>query len=132
MSGPLSLRFSTQAMADVRRITGELGRLQAQMASGAKASDLQGFGGASSRLLSAQSLKSNADAKSSVISQLQARFAVQGAALGQVADAAGAFGHQWACRGVRWHRGQRNDDRFMKCSRTTSAPQRSHGSPVRP
>src|SRR5690349_8384703 len=91
MSGPLSLRFSTQAQADVRRITSELGRLQAQMASGAKASDLQGFGGASSRLLSAQSLKSSADAKGSVISQLQARFGVQGAALGQVADAAGAL-----------------------------------------
>lgn len=91
MSGPLSLRFSSQAMADVRRITGELGRLQAQMASGAKASDLQGFGGASSRLLSAQSLKSTADARGSVISQLQARFGVQGAALGQVADAAGSL-----------------------------------------
>jgi flagellar hook-associated protein 3 FlgL len=87
MSGPLSLRFSTQAMADVRRITGELGRLQAQMASGAKANDLQGFGGGSSRLLSAQSLKSTADARGSVINQLQARFGVQGAALGQVAQA---------------------------------------------
>lgn len=91
MSGPLSLSFASQAMSDVRRITGELGRLQAQMASGAKASDLQGFGGASSRLLSAQSLKSSADARGSVISQLQARFGVQGAALGQVADAAGSL-----------------------------------------
>jgi flagellar hook-associated protein 3 FlgL len=91
MSGPLSLRFSTQAQVDVRRITNELVKLQAQMASGAKANDLQGFGGGSSRLLNAQSLKSNADARASVINELQARFGVQGAALGQVADAAGAL-----------------------------------------
>lgn len=87
MSGPLSLRFSTQAMGDVRRITSELGRLQAQMASGSKANDLQGFGSASSRILTAQSLKASSDARGSVINQLQARFGVQGAALGQVAEA---------------------------------------------
>ncbi len=87
MSGALSLRFSTQAQVDVRRITRELADLQGQMASGAKARDLQGFGSASSRLLTAQSLKSTSDARSSVINQLQARFGVQGAALGQVAQA---------------------------------------------
>jgi flagellar hook-associated protein 3 FlgL len=89
MSGTLSLRFSTQAMTDVRRITRELSDLQAQIASGAKADDLQGFGGASSRLLNARTLQANADARGSVINQLQARFGVQGAALGQVAEAAG-------------------------------------------
>jgi hypothetical protein len=43
---PLTLRFFTQAQQDVRRITGELGELQRQIASGAKANSLQGFGGA--------------------------------------------------------------------------------------
>jgi flagellar hook-associated protein 3 FlgL len=89
VSGPLTLRFSTQAALDVRRITRELSELQAKVASGAEANDLQGFGGASSRLLNAQGLKSAADSRSSVINQLQARWGVQGSALGQVAEASG-------------------------------------------
>lgn len=89
MSGALSLRFSTQAQVDIRRITRELSDLQAQIASGAKANDLQGFGGASSRLLNAQSMRASADSRGSVLTQLQARFGVQGAALGQVAQASG-------------------------------------------
>lgn len=88
MSGPLSLRFTTQATLDIRRITRELSELQAKVATGREAKDLLGFGGASSRLLNAQSMRSNADARASVINQLQARFGVQGAALGQVSDAA--------------------------------------------
>jgi flagellar hook-associated protein 3 FlgL len=87
MSSPLTLRFFTQAQQDVRRITGELGDLQRQVASGAVSKDLQGFGGASSRLLNAQSMMAASDSRASVINQLQARFGVQGAALGQVADA---------------------------------------------
>jgi flagellar hook-associated protein 3 FlgL len=89
VSGALTLRFSTQAQLDVRRITRELSELQAKVASGAEARDLQGFGGQASRLLNAQSMKAGADARGSVINQLQARFGVQGAALGQVAEAAG-------------------------------------------
>ena len=89
MSGPLTLRFTTQATLDIRRITRELSDLQAKVASGREAKDLQGFGGASSRLLNAQSMRSNADARASVINQLQARLGVQGAALGQVSNAAG-------------------------------------------
>jgi len=89
VSGPLTLRFTTQAQLDIRRITRELSELQAKVASGREAKDLQGFGGASSRLLNAQSLRATSDARASVINQLQARFGVQGAALGQVAEAAG-------------------------------------------
>jgi flagellar hook-associated protein 3 FlgL len=89
VSGPLTLRFTTQATLDIRRITRELSELQGKVASGREAKDLQGFGGASSRLLNAQSMRSNADARASVINQLQARFGVQGAALGQVSEAAG-------------------------------------------
>ena len=89
MSGPMTLRFTTQATLDIRRITRELSELQAKVASGREAKDLQGFGGASSRLLNAQSMRSNAEARASVINQLQARFGVQGAALGQVSEAAG-------------------------------------------
>lgn len=88
MSGPMTLRFTTQAQVDIRRMSRELTELQAKIASGREAKDLQGFGGASSRLLNAQSLRANADVRASVINQLQARFGVQGAALGQVADAA--------------------------------------------
>jgi flagellin-like hook-associated protein FlgL len=89
VSGPQTLRFTTQAMLDIKRITRELSDLQGKVASGAAANDLQGFGGASSRLLNARSLMASSDARGSVINQLQARFGVQGAALGQVAEAAG-------------------------------------------
>jgi flagellar hook-associated protein 3 FlgL len=89
LSGPLSLNFSSQAAVDIRRIRNELADLQAKVASGAAEKDLQGFGGASSRLLNAKSAMASTEAKSSVINQLQARFGVQGAALGQVAEAAG-------------------------------------------
>lgn len=83
----MTIRFSTQAGIDVQRITKQLGELQAQIASGAKAKDLEGFGSASSRILNAQGLKSASDARYSVLNQLQARFGVQAAALGQVATA---------------------------------------------
>lgn len=89
MSGLLNLRFATQTQLDVRRITSELADLQRQVASGAAANDLRGFGGGASRLLNAASLKASSDARGSVINQLQARFGVQAAALGQVASAAG-------------------------------------------
>lgn len=88
MDGALTMRFSTQAQLDIRRITRELSELQAKVASGAAANDLRGFGGASSRLINAQGLKAAADSRGSVLNQLQARFGVQGAALGQVAQAA--------------------------------------------
>lgn len=91
MSGEIALRFSTQAQTDIRRITSELSGLQQQIASGAKANDMQGFGSASARLLSARSLREEADTRASVMSQLQARFGVQSAALGQVSDAAGGL-----------------------------------------
>lgn len=90
-STPLNARFFTRAQGDVRRITSELGNLQAQIASGAKANTLQGFGGASSRILSATSMRANTDARASVVNQLEARFGVQASALGQVSDATQAL-----------------------------------------
>jgi flagellar hook-associated protein 3 FlgL len=87
MSGALALHFTAQSQLDIRRITRELSELQAQVSSGAVADDLQGFGAASSRLLSARTLKSSSDARASVIDQVRAGFGVQGAALGQVAQA---------------------------------------------
>jgi flagellar hook-associated protein 3 FlgL len=83
----VTVRFSTQASVDVRRITTQLSELQGQIASQAQAKDLQGFGGASSRILNARGLKASSDARYSVLNQLQARFGVQAAALGQVANA---------------------------------------------
>jgi len=88
MSGGLTLQFSAQAQANIQRITRELTDLQRQIASGAAHNDLRGFGGGSSRLLTAKSLRAASDAQGSVINQLQARFGVQGAALGRVSDSA--------------------------------------------
>jgi flagellar hook-associated protein 3 FlgL len=84
----LTLRFSTQAQSDIRRITQELSNLQRQVASGDKSNDLRGFGGAASRLVSAQSLKAAADARASTVNQIEARFGVQGAALSAVSTSA--------------------------------------------
>jgi flagellar hook-associated protein 3 FlgL len=89
MSGAMSLRFSTQAQTNFRRITDELADLHRQVASGAKADDLKGFGGGSARLITAQSLKAAADARGNVIGQLDARLGVQGVALAQAANSAG-------------------------------------------
>ncbi len=90
-STPLNARFFMRAQGDVRRITGELGNLQAQIASGAVANTLQGFGSASSRILSASSMRSSTDARASVVNQLEARFGVQASALGQVSEATQAL-----------------------------------------
>ncbi|MEJ0058349.1 MAG: hypothetical protein WDM79_01595 [Terricaulis sp.] len=85
MTGALTLRFSTQAQMDIRRMTRELSDLQRQVASGSRANDLSGLGDGASRLLNAQSLRANADARGSALGQLQARFGVQAGALSQVA-----------------------------------------------
>lgn len=86
MSGASSLQFNLQSQADFRRISTELTRLQGQVASGAKAIDLQSYGGVSGIVLSAQSQKANADARASMLSELQSRFGIQSAALARVAD----------------------------------------------
>lgn len=83
----VTLRLTTQVQASFRRMTAELTALQGQVASGAKAQDLNGFGEASTRILTAKNLKASIDARESVVSQLDARFGVQSAALAQVADA---------------------------------------------
>jgi flagellar hook-associated protein 3 FlgL len=88
MSAPLTLRFSTQAQMDIRRITQDLSELQRQVASGSKSNDLRGFGGAASRLISAQGLKAAADSRASTVNQLEARFGVQAAALNAVSTSA--------------------------------------------
>lgn len=86
-STPINSRFFVRAQQDVRRITGELGSLQAQIASTKVANTLQGFGSASSRILSASSMRSQTDARASVYNQIEARFGVQSSALGQVSNA---------------------------------------------
>lgn len=91
MSGAVSLRFTTQAQIDIRRMTSELADLQRQVASGAKANDLAGYAGGSSQLLSAQGLKASAEARASALRQLDARLGVQAAALGQVSSVVGGL-----------------------------------------
>ncbi|MBN8605385.1 MAG: hypothetical protein J0L81_00555 [Caulobacterales bacterium] len=88
MSGALTLRFITQSQIDLRRLTNELTDMQRQMSTQVVAHDLQSLGGASSRLLNAKAMMAQADSRNSVLGQLQARFGVQGAALGQVSEAA--------------------------------------------
>jgi flagellar hook-associated protein 3 FlgL len=87
MSGAMSLLHSTQAQNDIRRIMGEMTDLQRQIASGAKANDLAGFGGASTRFLSAKGLQASAEARGSVLTQLDARLGVQASALSEAASA---------------------------------------------
>lgn len=82
------LGLSAQTQLDLARIQQQLNELQRQVGEGTKADDLKGYGGLAGQLLNAQSLKAAADAKNSVINELQARFDVQGASLQQVADAA--------------------------------------------
>ena len=82
---------TAQIQLDLARMGQQLADIQNQIGSGARAADLKGFSGQAGALLSTQSLKAAADAKSSVIDQLQARFDVQGAALQQVADGARAL-----------------------------------------
>lgn len=88
MGAPLTLRFSTQAQMDIRRITQELSNMQRQIASGDKSNDLRGFGGQASRLISAQGLKAAADARASTVNQLEARFGVQASALNAISVSA--------------------------------------------
>lgn len=88
MTGAVTLRFSTQAQLDIRRITQDLGDLQRQIATGAKAYDLVGFGAGAGRLINASGLRAATEARASNVSQLEARLVVQGSALGRVASAA--------------------------------------------
>lgn len=87
MTGAVTLAFINQSMSDLRRLTDQMTDLNRQMSTGAKHHDLKGFGGSSSRLLSARTLMTQSDSRASLLQQMQARFGVQGAALGQVADA---------------------------------------------
>ncbi len=88
MEGALTLRFTTQAQSDIRRITRDLADLQAQISSGAKAHDLAGFGGSSARLLSAQGMRMAIETRRAVIEQFEGRFDVQALALNQGAASA--------------------------------------------
>lgn len=88
MSGATSLRFTTQAQVDIHRMARDLTDLQRQVGSGLKANDLAGFGSSSSQLLDAQGLRASADARVSVLGQLDPRLEAQGGALVQVATVA--------------------------------------------
>jgi len=88
MESAITLRFSTQAQSDIRRMTLELSDLQRQVASNQKSNDLRGYGAGSAQLLNAQTLKASTDSRTSVINELQARFGVQTTALDQVASMA--------------------------------------------
>lgn len=86
MDGAMTVRFTTQAQSDIRRITTELAELQAQIASTKQATDLRGYGSASTHLLTAAGMKASVDARGSVIDQLGGRFDVQAASLNQAAS----------------------------------------------
>jgi flagellar hook-associated protein 3 FlgL len=88
MEGAVTLRFTTQAQSDIRRITRDLADLQAQLSSGTKARDLGGFSGESTRLLSAKGMQAALDARRAVMSQFEGRFDLQMLALNQGASSA--------------------------------------------
>ena len=73
---------------DIQRMMRQLTDLQRQVASSSVSNDLAGYGDGAGRLLNAQSLRANSDAKSQALSQLEARFGVQASALDQVAQSA--------------------------------------------
>lgn len=47
-------------------------------------------------------------------------------------QAAGQRGAGRTARGLRWHRGQKKEDRFMNATRRIGVPQRPQGRPSRP
>lgn len=83
-----SFLVSTLARTDLARISGELYDLQRQTASGARASDLKGYGAGASRVVSARTAIANSAARVEAAKQLTARFEIQDAALGKAASAA--------------------------------------------
>lgn len=88
MQGAITLRFTTQAQTDIRRITNDLADLQAQISSGTKAHDLAGFSGGSARLLSSHGMQASLDARRAVLDQFEGRFDIQALALSQGATSA--------------------------------------------
>ena len=91
MNGALNaLRFFTaQRKLDVRRITRELSELQRQgrLRRRNRTTALQGFGSAKPPPQRLRACARRRTPAPSVLNQLEARFGVQGAALGQMADA---------------------------------------------
>ena len=87
----VTLAFISQSMSDLGRLNDQLTDLNRQMSTGAKHHDLKGFGGASSRLITARTLLAQSESRASMLEQMQARFGVQDSALGQVADASTAL-----------------------------------------
>jgi flagellar hook-associated protein 3 FlgL len=91
MTGAVTLAFINQSMSDLRRLTDQMTDLNRQMSTGAKYHDLKGFGASSSRVLSARTLMTQSDSRASLLQQMQARFGMQGTALGRVSDASTAL-----------------------------------------
>jgi len=83
-----SFLVSTLARTDLARISGELYDLQRQTASGARASDLKGYGAGASRIVSARTAIAQSAARVDAATRLTARFEIQDAALGKAASAA--------------------------------------------
>lgn len=87
MTSALTLRYTTQMRLDIERMTREMSNLQAQVASGQRAQDLQGFASASNQIVNAQSLLALSEARAFAATQLSARFGVQADALANAARA---------------------------------------------
>ncbi|MBL8551384.1 MAG: hypothetical protein JNJ73_15475 [Hyphomonadaceae bacterium] len=86
MTSALTLRFNAQMQLDLQRITRELGDLQRQLASGAKANDLMGYGSGVAQLINARGLLAQTDARATAAAQLGARFDLQASALSRAAQ----------------------------------------------
>lgn len=87
MTSALTLRYTMQMRLDIERMTREMSDLQAQVASGQRAQDLQGFAGKSNQVVNAQGLLALSEARASAATQLSARFGVQADALANAARA---------------------------------------------
>jgi flagellar hook-associated protein 3 FlgL len=78
-----TMRFATQAQADVGRITAELAELQRQIASGKAVDELKSLGDGSTRLISASGLIRADENRIALSQELEARLRVQATAMAQ-------------------------------------------------
>jgi flagellin-like hook-associated protein FlgL len=79
--------FNDQSRADLARLQRQLVEMEAQVSSGHKASDLQGYGASAARILNVQGLMAQTQAHADAAQQLGARFDAIETSLQSASDA---------------------------------------------
>jgi flagellin-like hook-associated protein FlgL len=81
-----TLRFATQAQADISRISGEMAELQRQTASGKSVDELRDLGDGSTRLISTAGFIRMDQKRVSLSKEIEARMQVQATAMAQASS----------------------------------------------